>query len=103
MLAAVASGAFGRSLKQWPGLPKGLLPWLVLACGYAITFAMQRIADVPLYDAAAYAFNGLGAGLVAVGGHEALRPLLSRFLGAAMATKLLGRLPSPEIVVDVDG
>lgn len=91
----VMAGGFGRLSKLIPGLPKGLLPWLVLLIGYAATFALGVFRDdLPAAEAALAAWTGLGWGMAAIGGHEALKPLLSQFVGPEMAIKILGKLPA---------
>ena len=96
VLYAGGSYLFGRIVKMYPKLPKGALPWMVMGAGYAITFGMAVQGGAELADAAAGAWTGLVAGAVAVGGHETLKPLLSRVLGEELATKALGKLPKPK-------
>lgn len=95
VLTAVGSGLFGRIVKLYPKIPKGLLPFLVLGAGYAITFGLAVYGGATPADAAATSWTGLVAGLVAVGGHEALKPGLTRVLGEELAAKALGKLPAP--------
>lgn len=93
LLYAIGSGLFGRIVKLVPSIPKGALPWLVLAAGYAISFGMGVHGGLSATESAMAAWTGLAAGLVAIGGHEALKPALSRVLGDELAGKLLGKLP----------
>lgn len=95
VLYAVASGAFGRLVKSYPKMPKGLLPWLVIGAGYAITFGMAIYGGAALADAAAASWTGVAAGVLAVGGHEALKPLLKSIFGEERAALMLGKLPEP--------
>lgn len=93
LLMVVVTWACGRAAKLWPKLPKGLVPWLVLAIGYVAGFCLAMHHGATVAAAAEQALAGLAAGLVAVGGHEALKPLLAHIVGAELATKLLGKLP----------
>lgn len=93
VLYAIASGAFGRIVKVYPKVPKSALPWTVIAAGYAISFGMAMYNGAAVADAAMSSWTGLVAGIAAVGGHEALKPLLAKFLGEDLATKALGKLP----------
>lgn len=96
MLAAALSGAWGRLVKLYPELPKGLVPWLVLVCGYGVMLMRWHFAEGLQWNAAALAaWDGLAAGLVAIGGHEALKPALRLVMSDEAATKLLGKLPKP--------
>lgn len=96
VLYAVASGLFGRVVKMYPKVPKGALPWLVIVAGYAISFGMAMHGGASASDAALSSWTGLVAGVAAVGGHEALKPLLTKFLGEDLAKKALGKLPAPK-------
>ena len=96
VLYAVTSGLFGRLVKLVPSIPKGLLPWLVMLAGYGISFGMGIQGGMSAADAAVAAWCGLAGGMLAVGGHEALKPLLGRVMGEKNATKLLGKLPAPK-------
>jgi len=95
-LVAVVTYAGARIAKAWPKFPKAALPWLALALGYAITALKLHFVDALGWGAAlSEAWTGLAAGLVAVGGHSALRPTLAATVGDAAADKILGRLPKP--------
>ncbi len=90
----VASGLVGRVAKMIPTFPKSAVPWLALAAGYGLAFGMGVYDGQELSDAALSAWCGLAGGLAAVGGHEALKPLLAKVVGPKRATKLLGKLPA---------
>lgn len=92
---AVATGAIARLSKRFPQMPKGLVPWLALLVGYALTMAKLAAVDgMSIKGAAAAAWYGLGAGMVAVGGHEALKPALGVAIGEDRAARVLGKLPA---------
>ncbi len=96
ILTAIASGAMGRIIKKFPSLPKGIVPWAVLAIGYTVTLVRMHFWGemLPWQDAAVAAYGGVGAGMIAVGGHESLKVLARAVLGESLATFLLGKLPS---------
>jgi len=96
MLTAAASGGFGNLTKRFPKLPKWALPFLVMAAGYLMTLARYRAGGMAWSSAAMASWRGLAMGLVAVGGHEALKPGAEKVLGKERAAKVLGKLPPPK-------
>ncbi len=92
----VASGLVGRVAKMIPTFPKSAIPWLALAAGYGLAFGMGVHGGLGAADAALSAWCGLAGGLAAVGGHEAMKPLLTKVVGEKNAVKLLGKLPRPK-------
>lgn len=97
LVYAVASGAVARVVKLVPTFPKSALPWLALLAGYLISLGMGLYGGLEIKEAAIAAWCGLAGGLMAVGGHEALKPLLSKVVGDETATKLLGKLPKKDV------
>jgi hypothetical protein len=95
LIVAGATGAVARASKVWPQLPKGLTPWVALAIGYALMATRLVVEGVALGNALLEAWTGLAAGVVAVGGHRTLKPLLVAVFGDGAAVALLGRLPGP--------
>jgi hypothetical protein len=96
LIYALASGLVGRVAKLVPSFPKSAVPWLALAAGYGLAFGMGIHSGLTTLEAATAAWCGLAGGLVAVGGHESLKPLLSKVVGDERAAKLLGKLPAPK-------
>ncbi len=94
ILTAALSGLVGRVTKMYPKVPKGLLPWIVLVVGWAIMFGRGLYNGAEPGTAALEAWTGLAMGVVAVGGHEALKPALSMAIGEERANRVLGHLPS---------
>jgi hypothetical protein len=92
----IAAGAVARLAKVWPKFPKAAIPWLALAAGYGLAFGLAIHGGATAAEASQAALVGLPAGMAAVGGHEALKPLLARFVGDDRAAKLLGKLPAPK-------
>ena len=97
LIAAVGTALTARVLKVFPGIPKGALPWVVLAMGCLIAFGKSLYDGASMSDAALAAWVGLPIGLIAVGGHRALKPLLVQLFGDRIAEIVLGRLPEPEL------
>lgn len=93
---AIAAGFVGRVLKLIPAVPKSAIPWAVLVAGYALTFGVGLYSGLDAYSAAVQSWTGIAAGMAAVGGHEALKPLAAKVLGPELAAKLLGKLPEPK-------
>ena len=99
----VLSGAFGRTVKVYPKLPKELLPWLVMLCGYVLTFGMAVYGGMGVSEAATSSWMGLILGVGAVGGHEALKGGIKWVTKKSpfdinpdkAAAILLGKLPAP--------
>ena len=96
LLSAAMAWLCGRIVKIYPRFPKALLPWIVLAAGYGLAFGLALHAGAAPRDAALGAWRGLGAGLLAIGGHEARKGPLVRFLGPGPAARILGKLPAPQ-------
>ena len=81
----VASGLVARVAKMVPTFPKGAVPWLALVAGYSLAFGMGVYNGLGAADAALTAWCGLAGGLAAVGGHEAMKPLLTKAVGTESA------------------
>ncbi len=85
-----------RLTKFWPSMPKDALPWVALAVGLVASVSASMWGGATIQDAMAESWRGLAGGLMAVGGHSALRPLLVTLVGDQMAVAILGRLPRPD-------
>jgi hypothetical protein len=94
LVYAASAGLVARVAKLAPSFPKSAVPWLALVAGYGLAFGMALYGGAEVADAALSAWCGLAGGAVAVGGHEALKPLLAKVVGDTAATKLLGKLPA---------
>jgi hypothetical protein len=95
LVVTLVTFVFARIVKAWPAVPKTLLPWIALAVGYVVTLGLGLREGLSFADAAVTAWQGLLAGLSAIGGHESLKPLLTKVFGEDFATFVLGKLPSP--------
>ncbi len=93
----VLTGLFGRLIKAYPKVPPTALPWLVLGCGYVISFVAGLQAGLGIQPALVAAWQGLAAGVVAVGSHESLKGLLVPIAGEDGARLLLGKLPGTKV------
>lgn len=85
MVLAFGAGALSRLVK--PFTPKPLLPYLSVGAGIALAVGWALAAKEPI--PAAITLGALAGGM-AIGGHELAKKFLERFVGTALAEKLLG-------------
>lgn len=98
----LGAGLFARLSKYFPSMPKSAVPWIALFSGAILMLLKTWLLDgLPLWpDAVTSALAGMAAGASAVGGHEALKPLLVRMFGPNVAKFILGKLPDKAAAVE---